>query len=133
MTLRSSSLRRALCALGVFHPSGGPGPDLSVTERLRMDRPRTGIAPAAALLCITLCACQTTGDLTPRVETKTVLVPTPIACKPTLPAEPSYPDTDAALKAAPDLFVKVQLMVAGRLLRIARLQVVNAALRGCEG
>lgn len=95
---------------------------------------RRGLAFAtvSAALCITLCACQTT-PLEPRIVTKTVEVPIQVQCKPTLPAEPSYPDTDAALKAAPDLFSKVQLMVAGRVLRIARLQVLNATLQGCEG
>ena len=57
----------------------------------------------------------------------------PVACTPAIGAAPAYPDTDAALKAAPDVFQRVRLLVAGRLERIAREAQLTAALGACEG
>ncbi len=69
----------------------------------------------------------------PRIETRTVEIPTPVRCHPDLGAPPDYPDTDAALQAAPDLFARVRLLLAGRLMRIARDQQTQAALQACAG
>lgn len=48
-----------------------------------------------------------------------------------LGAAPSYPDTDAALRSAETVFRGVQLLQAGRLLRIAREAALTAALEAC--
>jgi len=81
---------------------------------------------------LVLAACATTPP-TPRIVTKTVQVAVPVSCKPAIAPAPAYPDTDAALKAAPDVFQRVRLLVAGRLERIAREAELNAALDACAG
>ena len=69
----------------------------------------------------------------PRIEVRPVAAPIPVRCTPNLGPEPAYPDTDAALQAAPDLFARVRLLVAGRLMRIARDAEKSAALQACAG
>ena len=88
--------------------------------------------PVACLGLMALTACATTPPA-PQVVTKTVQVAVPVACKPAIGPEPAYPDTDAALKAASDVYQRVKLLVAGRLERIAREAALNAALGACEG
>jgi hypothetical protein len=90
---------------------------------------------ARAIICLgllALAACTTTPPA-PQIVTKTVQVAVPVACKPAVGPEPAYPDTDAALKAAPDVYQRVKLLVAGRLERIAREAELTAALGACEG
>lgn len=97
--------------------------------------PRVGVSAfhaAAAVLCITLAACATTKP-EPQIVTKEVQIPVMVKCHPDIGPEPDYPDTDAKLKAAPDLFSKVQLLVAGRIMRMSRDAVKSAALSACEG
>ena len=86
----------------------------------------------ACAVLLTLAACATTPPA-PQIVTKTVQVAVPVACKPALNPPPAYPDTDAALKAAPDVYQRVKLLVAGRLLRIAREAELTAGLSACEG
>lgn len=88
---------------------------------------------AVILFCaLTLSACATTAPPRP-VTTVEVRVPVAVKCHPDLGEPPQYPDTDAALKAAPDLFSRVKLIVAGRLMRIAREAELQAAIKACEG
>ena len=87
---------------------------------------------AACLSLLALAACATTPPA-PQIDTKTVQVAVPVACNPAIGPEPAYPDTDAALKAAPDVYQRVKLLVAGRLERIAREAELSAALSACEG
>ena len=90
---------------------------------------------ARLMLCgalLTLTACATTPP-TPQIVTKTVQVAVPVACRPAIGAAPAYPDTDPALKAAPDVYQRVRLLVAGRLERVAREAELTAALSACEG
>jgi hypothetical protein len=87
---------------------------------------------AACLSLLALAACATTPPA-PQIVTKTVQVAVPVACNPAIGAAPAYPDTDAALKAAPDVYQRVKLLVAGRLERIAREAELSAALSACEG
>jgi hypothetical protein len=84
---------------------------------------------AIALAGAALCACAAThgGQGAPVL----VDVPTPIACPLEAGPTPDYPDTDAALIAAPDLFSRVRLLAAGRLLRMARERELVAAVAGC--
>jgi hypothetical protein len=60
------------------------------------------------------------------------LLPVTVQCRPDLGPEPAYPDTDAALRTAPDLFARVRLLVAGRLMRIARERELTAAVSECR-
>jgi hypothetical protein len=87
---------------------------------------------AAAAVLLSLAACATTPPA-PQIVTKTVQVAVPVACTPAIGPAPAYPDTDAALKAAPDVYQRVKLLVAGRLLRIAREAELSAAVSACEG
>lgn len=57
----------------------------------------------------------------------------PRACVPkTLPGAPSYPDTDAALRAAAGAADRYQLLAAGRILRKARLEDLERVIAGCR-
>jgi hypothetical protein len=88
-----------------------------------------------SLPCIGFCAilmlagCATTE---PRIEVRTVQVPVPVPCAADPGPGPVYADSDAALREAPDLFARVQLLVAGRLQRIAREGELKAANAGCR-
>lgn len=93
----------------------------------------------AGLLLIGLCAlaaCTTTGAPRPEPEIRTVEVqvpvPQPCPAGERLGAAPVYPDTDAALGAATDIFERVRLLLAGRELRNARLSAVEDALAACR-
>ncbi|WP_091739794.1 hypothetical protein [Phenylobacterium immobile] len=69
----------------------------------------------------------------PVVRTVEVKVPVSRSCIPTtLRQEPTFPDTDAALRATagPDDLIK--LLAAGRLLRDQWLAEVRPVLRGCR-
>lgn len=87
----------------------------------------------AAAICLGLGACAGGPPPEPRIVTRAVSVATPVRCRPDLGAEPAYPDTDAALRAAPGLFDRVRLLAAGRLMRIARDAQKTAALARCAG
>jgi hypothetical protein len=79
--------------------------------------------PAALLLA----GCVTPG------QTITVKVPTPVPCvSRDLPPPPTYPDTPAALKAAPDQAEFLRLLAAGWPLRVARLDALENALTICR-
>jgi hypothetical protein len=95
---------------------------------------RTAVALSAIWLLCVAGACATTGEPpAPHVMVHTVPVPVPVRCTPNLGPEPLYPDTDAALRAAPNLFARVKLLVAGRLMRIQRDAEKTAALQACAG
>lgn len=117
----------------------------------------------AAILCVLLlAACQTMlAPEPPPVPAMSVTIPVaevPVAapCKPDIPPEPVYPDTAAALIAAPfpaaekrlmdnpmdteamrqvlvNLRYRVQLLAAGWPLKNTRLAELNAAIKGCGG
>ena len=79
------------------------------------------------ILALALAGCATTG------ETITVKVPVPVACvSDQLPKPPTYPDTLAALKAAPDQAEFTRLLAAGWPLRNARLEALEAAVDACR-
>ena len=56
-----------------------------------------------------------------KIELQTVNVPVPVHCKPNIKPSETFPDTDQALKSAPDIFERVKLLLAGRDLRTARV------------
>lgn len=75
---------------------------------------------------------------TPEPEIRTVEVKVPVddpACAreavARLGAAPAYPDTPEAIRAAPNLFERVKLLLAGRELRIAREAALKDALEAC--
>lgn len=49
-----------------------------------------------------------------------------------LPQPPRYPDTDAALRAAPGAADRYQLMAAGRILRQQRLEDLERVIQNCR-
>jgi hypothetical protein len=50
----------------------------------------------------------------------------------TLPHPPKYPDTDVALREAGGAADRYQLLAAGRLLRIQRLNELEKTIDGCR-
>ena len=85
-----------------------------------------------AALLLASCASKPTPRPEPVVQLVEVAVPIAVACTPDIGPEPVYIDTDAALKAAADLFERVKLLLAGRDQRIARDEVKTTALEGCR-
>jgi hypothetical protein len=64
-------------------------------------------------------------------STHLVQVPLAVPCGFDVGPEPTWPDSDEALRLAPDLFHRVKLLVAGRVLRIAHENELSAALQAC--
>lgn len=59
--------------------------------------------------------------------------PPPRSCVPrNLSPPPRYPDTDAALRAAPGAADRYQLMAAGRILRQQRLEDLERVIQNCR-
>jgi hypothetical protein len=69
----------------------------------------------------------------PAAAPKVIIKPVRQSCVPKiLPPRPRYPDTDAALRAAPGAADRYQLMAAGRLLRDRRLDQLERIIDGCR-
>ncbi len=88
-----------------------------------------------ALALLAACAHTPRPAPEPVIVTKEVKVPVAVPlpkCSATLPAEPVYADTPEALNAAPNIFERVKLLLAGRLQRIQRELELEAALGTCE-
>ena len=81
-----------------------------------------------ATIGLALTACATSE---PRIITKEVRVPVPVACAASPGPDPAFSDTPEALRAAADLFEQVKLLLAGRAQRDARLAELKAAVAGC--
>lgn len=86
----------------------------------------------AAALTLLLASCAGKPPPEPVIKTQIVNLPVAVHCKPDIGPDPQYPDTADALAKAPDLFTRVKLLVAGRLLRIQRETELLAAVHGCE-
>lgn len=82
---------------------------------------------------VALSACAHVAPPEPQIRTVTVNVPVPVPCPALqrLGPPPSYPDTAEALRSAPDIGSRVGLLLAGRILRIAREAAMTAALQAC--
>lgn len=82
-----------------------------------------------------LAGCGSTGrvPLEPTVRTVEVRVPVvqPCPALERLGPRPNYPDTTQALAAAAGVAGKVALLLAGRILRIAREDAAEDAMRAC--
>jgi len=83
---------------------------------------------------LVLSAAVLTGCASPSVPPPTIVkVPVPVSCvSDQLPKAPTYPDTLAALKAAPDPAEFTRLLAAGWPLRNARLEALEAAVDACR-
>ncbi len=93
----------------------------------------------AIIAALALASCATTPCKPPEPIVQTVTVKEPVddpACVRAAIAKlgptPSYPDTPATIKAAPNLYARVQLVLAGRELRMAHEAAQAAALDGCS-
>lgn len=85
----------------------------------------------ALLPLLALAACATKPE--PVIRTIEVKVPVAVECVPkALPGPPTYPDTDAALRAAPSAADRYLLTAAGRLLRVQRLAEVEPVIAACR-
>lgn len=88
---------------------------------------------AVLIAALALAACGTPPKPEPQIVIQRVEVPVPVKCNAAaaLGPEPSYPDTAEAIRAAPSLFERVQLLLAGRVQRIQRDAEKSAALSAC--
>jgi len=81
------------------------------------------------LFALSVSACATPGE--PRIVTRDVLVPVHSPCVIAEPAEPERIDTNEALRNAPGLFDRVQILLAGREQRIASENEARTWGRAC--
>jgi hypothetical protein len=87
-----------------------------------------------AVLALAACTKTVQDRPEPITVVQEVKVPVPVPC-PTLAElgpEPSYPDTDTAIKAAPNIFARTVLLAQGRLMRIKRLAEYEVAKQACR-
>lgn len=110
MSLRPLPALLLLAVLAACSHQPRPGAILTRTEVLTREVPiSTGVptpAPAAVAAPATRCA--------PRVG-----------------PPPPYPDRDEALRGAPSIYEQVQMLLAGRRMRIERERELTEALRSC--
>jgi hypothetical protein len=85
-----------------------------------------------SILALTLLAACATRPAEPILKTVEVKVPVPVTCPDRRAPQPAYPDTAEALAAAPDLFERVKLLLAGRGLREERLKEDEGQVRACS-
>lgn len=86
------------------------------------------------ILALSACAATPAERPEPIIRTVEVKVPVVQPC-PALEAlgpSPEYPDSDAALTAAPNLYERVKLLIAGRLLRMTREANMSAIVQACR-
>jgi hypothetical protein len=90
---------------------------------------------AALCLAAAACASNQVRPSEPIIKTVVVKVPVPEPCPALekLGPEPAYPDTDEALRKAPNIFEQVKLLLAGRAMRAVRAAAVAEALAICAG
>lgn len=92
-------------------------------------RLRDASVSLAAMVALTACA----HTPEPKIVTQVVKVPVAAACIPSdLNLDPTYPDTDAALRATAGPDDMLTLLAAGRLLRVQTLAEWRAALKACK-
>ena len=92
------------------------------------------ILAAAPLFMLTACPGTNQERPEPIIRTVEVKVPVvqPCPALTVLGLSPAYPDTDAALAAAPNLFERVKLLLAGRVLRMQREETFAAVVSACQ-
>lgn len=84
-----------------------------------------------APLALAACAGRTPTPAEPIITTQIVKVPVPLHCDAKVESQ-DYPDTDAALRSAPDILERVKLLMAGRTLRMTHEIALEAALAACR-
>lgn len=82
---------------------------------------------SGALVFITSCATPE-----PHIVLRDVPIAVAVKCAADPGEAPQYADSDEALKAAPDIFTRVKLLLAGRAQRIARELELTAANSACR-
>lgn len=89
---------------------------------------------ALILSALLLASCTSTPRPSPEpiVQIVEVKVPIAVPCDPDIGPDPAYVDTAEAIAAAPDIFARTVLLLAGRIQRIARDEVKTAALAECR-
>jgi len=92
--------------------------------------------PCIICMSCLLAACQTAQAPEPIIRTIEVRIPfdDPACARAAverLGPSPAYPDTENALRTAPTVFAGVQLLKAGRILRIAREAALGGAIAAC--
>lgn len=91
------------------------------------------IFTGTSLLCLTACGDEhpkSAGEI-PIIKTVEVVAPIATGCVPAnIAGPPDYPDTDAALRAAPGPAERYQLLYAGRKVRTARLNELEPVVTG---
>ena len=85
---------------------------------------------ALAVIPLILTACATASE--PTIRTVRVEVPVAVKCATDPGPRPEYPDTDAAIAGAPNVFELAKLYRAGRALRIGREAELEASVAGCR-
>jgi hypothetical protein len=88
------------------------------------------IFAACVIACIVLAGCA--SDKPGEIKLQTVNVPVPVHCTPKIETIVIYPDSTDALRTAANIFERTKLLLAGRDIRTARIQELEAALKGCE-
>ena len=86
----------------------------------------------SALLCALLGACATARPPEPQIVTQEVKVPVPTPCAAQAPARPAFADDQPAIKAAPDIFERTKLLLAGREQRDGYIGQLEAANSACK-
>lgn len=107
----------------------------TLTPQGERDQPssRRGTARNAVLISASLflTACASTPE--PKIITKEVKTEVTVACvKSDLNLDPQFPDSDAAIRATPGSAEMLQLLAAGRLLRVQTMKEWVAALKACQ-
>jgi hypothetical protein len=64
--------------------------------------------------------------------TQEVDIPVGVSCAGKVEVRPGFPDTAEAIHAAANIEARVNLILAGRLLRDKRIDDLEAAISGCE-
>lgn len=91
---------------------------------------RVGLGFLGCAAAFVLSGCQTPRE--PEIRTVRVEIPVPVKCAADPGPRPDYPDTDAAIAGAPNIFELAKLYRAGRALRIAREGQLEASVSGCR-
>ncbi|HKT54700.1 MAG TPA: hypothetical protein VJP88_09630 [Caulobacteraceae bacterium] len=86
-----------------------------------------------ALACSFLGACASAlqGPPTAGVQISEIPIAEPCAADPG--PRPEFPDTSAAITAAPDIFERAKLYASGRQMRLDWEARLEAAVAGCRG
>jgi len=83
-----------------------------------------------ATIAASLSACATPRE--PQIVVREVRVPVSVPCAAKPPASSGFIDSPDVIAEAPDIFARVQALLAGRAQRDARIAELEAAVGGCS-